>query len=103
MSAIDPQPVGHHPTAQRLTRNRTTMQFRQLLSRKRRAKVGVPLAHDRHRQRANLSRKPMIAGPTTTLGQQAGGAILFEVAQQAEYLTPAKAGQGTGISDPQPA
>jgi hypothetical protein len=39
----------------------------------------------------------------TTLGQQAGGAILFDVTEQAEYLTPVQAHQRTGIGDPQPA
>ena len=60
----------------------------QLLRRQGRAKVGISLAHDRQRQGANLSGKPMVAGFAAVLGKQARGTVLLEAAQQTKYLTP---------------
>ena len=50
-----PQPIGDHPTAQGLARHRTAVMLCQLLRRQARAKVGIPLPHDRQRESANLS------------------------------------------------
>src|SRR6516164_5313401 len=55
MPTVLPQPVRDHPTAQGLARDRTAVMLCQLLRRQSRAEVGVPLAHDRQRQGANLS------------------------------------------------
>ena len=81
MPTVLPQPIGDHPTAQGLARDRATVMLSQLLRRQGRAKVGVSLAHDRQRQGANLSREPMITGSAATFGKQARGPVLLETAQ----------------------
>ena len=60
---------------------------RQLLRRQGRAKVGIPIAHERHRQRTNLVRQPMVAGFAAVPRQQMNGAVLFDTAQQSKHLT----------------
>src|SRR5216684_8375751 len=50
MPTVLPQPICNHPTAQRLARHRATVMLCQLLCCQRRAKVGIPLPHDRQRQ-----------------------------------------------------
>ena len=81
MPPIGPQPIRDHPTAQGLARDLATMVRRQLLRRQGRAEVGIPLAHKRQRQGANLSRDPMITGSAATFGKQARGPVLLETAQ----------------------
>jgi len=78
MPTVLPQPIGDHPTAQSLARDRATVMLCQLLSRQGRAEVGVSVAHDRQRQGANLSGQPMVAGSASALGKQARGAVLLE-------------------------
>src|SRR3984893_11757370 len=73
----------------------------QLLRRQTRAKVAIPLAHNRHRESANLSGQPVVAGLAAALGKQARGAVLLEAAQQTKHLTPLYADQHTGIIDTQ--
>jgi hypothetical protein len=101
MPPIDPKPVGDHPAAQRLARNGTTVQFRQLLGRECWTKVGVPLAHERQREAAHVARKPMIARFAAAVRQQARGAVLFEATQQTKHLTPMQTDQHAGILNPQ--
>ena len=55
MPTVLPQPIRDHPTAQGLARNRTAVMLCQLLRRQARAKVAIPLPHDRQRESANLS------------------------------------------------
>src|ERR1700730_9282856 len=73
----------------------------QLLRRQTRAKVAIPLAHNRHRESANLSGQPVVAGLAAALGKQARGAVLLEAARQAKHLTPLQADQRTGVTDTQ--
>src|ERR1700730_13653862 len=73
----------------------------QLLRRQTRAKVAIPLAHNRHRESANLSGQPVVAGLAAALGKQARGAVLLEAAQQTKHLTPLYADQHTGVTDTQ--
>src|SRR3984893_290447 len=73
----------------------------QLLRRQTRAKVAIPLAHNRHRESANLSGQPVVAGLAAALGKQARGAVLLEAARQAKHLTPLQADQHTGVTDTQ--
>jgi hypothetical protein len=88
MPTVLPQPVSDHPTAQGLAGHRTTVMLCQLLRRQGRAEVGIPLAHDRQRQSANISGEPMIAGFASVLGKQARGTVLLEATQQTKHLTP---------------
>ena len=64
------------------------MMLCQLLLRQARAKLGIPLPHNRKSQGANLSGWPMVAGSAAALGKQARGTVLFEAAQQTKHLTP---------------
>src|ERR1700730_17832773 len=73
----------------------------QLLRRQTRAKVAIPLAHNRHRESANLSGQPVVAGLAAALGKQARGAVLLAAAPQANRLTPLQADQRTGVTDTQ--
>ena len=100
---IGPQPIRDHPTAQGLARDRAAMVRRQLLRRQGRAEVGIPLAHKRQRQRANLAGQPMIARLAAVPGNQARGTVLLEAAQQTKHLTPPQPDQRAGIGYPQPA
>src|SRR5437870_7343045 len=50
-----------HPAPQRLHGEREAVVLGELLVRERRAKVGVPLAHERHRAVARRGRQPPIA------------------------------------------
>jgi hypothetical protein len=77
MPTVLPQPIGDHPAAQGLARDRTAVMLSQLLRRQCRAKVGIPLPHDRQRQGANLGGEPMVAGLASALGEQAGGTVLL--------------------------
>jgi hypothetical protein len=54
MPTVLPQPIGDHPAAQGLARDRTAVMLCQLLRGQGRAEVGIPLPHDRQRQSANL-------------------------------------------------
>jgi hypothetical protein len=47
MAPVDPQPVGDHPPAQRLTRDRTPVQLRQFLRSEWRTKVRPGKGQDR--------------------------------------------------------
>src|ERR1700730_9631648 len=102
MTAVNPQSIGDHPAAQRFTRNRAAMMLRQLLGREGWAKIGISLADDRQRQRANLRRKTMIARLAAPLRHQAWSTILSEATQKAEHLPPMQVHQRTGIGDTQP-
>ena len=102
VASIDPQSFRDHPAAQRLVRDRTTVQFRQFLGRKGWTKIRIPLAHDRQCQGANLSRKAVIARLAAPLRRQACSTILFEAAQKTEHLPPMQAHQRTGIDNTQP-
>src|SRR6476660_1289369 len=73
----------------------------QLLPRQSRAKIGIPLPHDRQRQGAHLSGEPMVAGSASALGKQARGTVLPEATQQTKHLTPLQADQHTGVSNTQ--
>src|SRR5712675_2873997 len=73
----------------------------QLLRRQGRAKIGIPLPHDRQRQGAHLSGEPMVAGSASALGKQARGTVLLEATQQTKHLTPLQADQHTGVSNTQ--
>src|SRR5271169_5133435 len=73
----------------------------QLLRRQGRAEVGIPLAHDRQRQGANLSGEPMVAGFAPVLGKQARRTVLLEAAQQTKHLAPLQPNQHTGVTDTQ--
>jgi hypothetical protein len=64
-----------------------------------RAKVGVSLAKDRHRQGAFLSRDPMVTGSATAFGRQARGRVLLEAAQPTKHLAPLQPDQHTGVTD----
>src|SRR5215472_13046861 len=101
MPTVLPQPIGNHPTTQGLARDRATVMLGQLLRRQRRAKVGVSLAHDRQRQRANLSRESMVTGSAAMFGKQARGPVLLEAAQQTKHLTPLQPNQHAGVTDTQ--
>jgi hypothetical protein len=97
---IGPQPIRDHPTAQGLARDLATMVRRQLLRRQGRAEVGIPLAHKRQRQGANLGRQSMIAGFAPVLGDQACGTVMLEAAQQTKHLTTPQPDQHTAIGYP---
>src|SRR5215469_1398806 len=73
--------------------------LRQLFCRRRRAEVGVSLAHDRQRQGPNRSREPMVARFASALGEQARSTVLLEAMQQPKYLTPMQADQPAGVGN----
>ena len=58
---------------------------------------------DQQRKAANLNRKSIIVRFAAALRQKARGAVLFEVVQQAEHLTPPQTDQCTSIGDAEPA
>ena len=99
MPTVLPQPIGDHPAAQGLARDRATVTLGQLLRRQGRAEIGVLLAHDRQRQLANLGRQPMVARFTAALGDQAPGTVLLQTAQQTKHLTPLQADQLAGVGN----
>src|SRR5271166_767620 len=101
MPTVLPQPIGDHPPAQGLARDRAAVMLCQLLRRQGRAEVGVAVAHGRQCKVTNFGRQTVIAGFAAALRQQARGTVLLETAQQAKYLTPVQADQFTRVGNTQ--
>src|SRR4051812_3884786 len=88
--AVDPQPIRHHPLAQRLPTERNPVQLAQLLRCQGRAEIPITLANDRQRRGPKLEGLAPVAGTTTPLRDQAcrtPGPINL---QKPKYLTPLK-------------
>src|SRR3982751_3688480 len=88
--AVDPQPIRHHPLAQRLPTERDPVQLTQLLRCQGRAEIPVTLANDRQRRGPKLGRLAPVARTTTPLRDQAGRTLGPVSLQKPKYLTPLK-------------
>jgi hypothetical protein len=100
---LDPEPGRDHPLAQRLVRNRQIVQLGELLGREGRPEIGVALAHDRQRRRADLVRQSAVARPATPPRRQPRSTVGPEASKQAENLARAQAQQRCRLGNRQAA
>ncbi len=98
--APQPKPVGNHPLPQRLDAQRRAVQFQQLLSRQRRAKIGMPLPDQADHYLAQRRTVGAIAGPAALARHQALGALALKRTLETKELTPSNPSNVAAASMP---
>lgn len=87
----EPKPVRRHPRPERLPRHLETVLLRQLLSRKRRAEVGVALAHEHQGVVPHAVADAVVGRPPARPVPNRRGALGLEALQKPLRLAPAHA------------